>query len=392
MRLPSRLPSLTSLRAFAALFVFANHAGYILQDHNPGWYTHYDHYVWNIGPLSLVFFFMLSGFVLTWGVRPGDTSRSFWRGRVVKVFPNHAVAFAITLGLIIASGESVRVAQGIANLFLYETWTSNQTYFMYPVNGVAWSLCVEAFCYACFPLLLLAVRRIRPERLWVWLIGMVLVAVVGFPLFAGTVLPSSPESLFMTKISWDQQWFLFFFPLTRSAEFVIGVLLARIVKEGRWIGGLGLRAGLVAVTAFYIVSLWLPRLMTQAAIYVIPMVILIGGTATHDLSGRTTFLNRKTMLWLGEVSFAFYITHVTTLFAVHAALGGHWSGYLIYPLPHWNTFDAILYMVLALPMCLVVGGLLMTFVERPLMRRFGRPKPRVRPDAAPDVVAVAAGS
>ncbi|WP_194913627.1 acyltransferase family protein [Catenulispora rubra] len=375
-----RLPSLTSLRAFGALFVYFNHSGYILLDQNPGWYNHYSFYVYNVGGMSLSFFFVLSGFVLTWGSRATDTARGFWRGRFFKIFPNHLLVFFIAFGMLLASGEGIKVAEAVANLFLVQSWFTKQSYFVYPVNGVTWSLSVEMLCYLFFPLLLRVVRRVRVERLWLW-IGVFAVTVMAvIPLFAATFLPKSPESPFEAGVaSWAQHWFVFFFPVTRSAEFIIGMLLARVISEGRWPKVLGLREALGVTVVFYVIGLYVPKLLSLVAVFTIPVIVIIGATATSDLADRMTFLRTRAMLWFGDISFAFYVTHVTALFAVHAAFAHQWFGYGYYTPPKWSTFDAILYMVAALPMCILIAGALYTFVERPMMNRFARPKPRRRP-------------
>lgn len=70
--------------------------------------------------------------------------------------------------------------------------------------------------------------------LWYAAGGVVLVIML-MPLIAQTLLPDTPGFMFM-KISWTQIWFVYVFPVARLLEFVLGMLLARIVLSGRWIG------------------------------------------------------------------------------------------------------------------------------------------------------------
>jgi peptidoglycan/LPS O-acetylase OafA/YrhL len=37
------------------------------------------------------FFFVLSGFVLTWSARPDDIATGFWRRRIARIYPVHLV-------------------------------------------------------------------------------------------------------------------------------------------------------------------------------------------------------------------------------------------------------------------------------------------------------------
>src|SRR5690242_14192774 len=103
----SRLPSLTGLRFVAALCVFAYHAWLpipalrLVNDDGVAYGVYGK--VSQAGGLGVGFFFVLSGFVLTWSARPGDTPKSFWRRRIVKIYPNYAVAWLLAMVLFAAA-------------------------------------------------------------------------------------------------------------------------------------------------------------------------------------------------------------------------------------------------------------------------------------------------
>ncbi|MFF8500088.1 hypothetical protein ACF07L_05415 [Streptomyces anulatus] len=59
--------------------------------------------------------------------------------------------------------------------------------------------------------------------------GIVAVAVV-----AHLVVSAAPETPFVNA-SWDQQWAVFNHPATRMLDFVLGIVMARILQTGRWI-------------------------------------------------------------------------------------------------------------------------------------------------------------
>src|SRR4051794_13817969 len=80
-----RLPALTELRFLSAAAVFVNHAGL-----ESGFRSGVLNFVLAGVPASLAeaavaFFFMLSGFVLTWSARADDTPVLFWRRRAAKI-------------------------------------------------------------------------------------------------------------------------------------------------------------------------------------------------------------------------------------------------------------------------------------------------------------------
>src|SRR5207244_705333 len=103
----TRLPSLTGLRFYAALLVFLSHAALpiatirLLADDN----TEYT-FLWLARPaggLGVTFFFVLSGFILTWSARPTDTARAFWRRRAAKIIPSYVVAWVLAMVLVAAA-------------------------------------------------------------------------------------------------------------------------------------------------------------------------------------------------------------------------------------------------------------------------------------------------
>src|SRR5262245_62142748 len=78
VRLP-RVESLTGLRWWAAFFVFCHHMT------NLAPLPIYDFLKY--GTSGVTFFFVLSGFVLTWSARPGTKIRTFYRRRFARIFP-----------------------------------------------------------------------------------------------------------------------------------------------------------------------------------------------------------------------------------------------------------------------------------------------------------------
>ena len=184
-----------------------------------------------VGRSALSFFFVLSGFVMTWSARPGDTATAFWRRRAAKIYPLHAVTWFAALMLITWTGGQVGIWQAVPNLLLVHSW-SPAFDINTSVNEVSWSLSCEAFFYLSFPLLIRVLRRIPVRRLWAWTAGTTL-AVILLPLAASTLLPSQP-TFPPFDATFHQYWVVHLFPLTRLLEFVLGILPARAVLEGRF--------------------------------------------------------------------------------------------------------------------------------------------------------------
>jgi peptidoglycan/LPS O-acetylase OafA/YrhL len=351
-----RLDALTGLRWPAAFGVFLYHAHTLLTA-VPGMTL--------IGTFTaaasgVTFFFVLSGFVLAWTWKPDRSWAGFWQDRFARIWPSHAVTWAaaiLVLAPVALRASSFRSLIHLPNLValaLLQCWVPSARYHM-AGNGVSWSLCCEAFFYLCFPVIYLLAEQAR--RPWVVLAGATAaafaVAVTSLPMRSATA-----------------QWWGYYFPPARLPEFVIGVVLARLVKEGRWP-----RLPLVAVAAVTLAAVfcsrWLPDDFIFAAATLVPLAALVATAATTELDGGAGWLRMRWLVRLGEISFAFYLVHSLVIVeALKRLKGTHLS----------DTVQALLLLVLGV----AVAWLLNVVVERPCLailrsRRRSKAAP-ARPD------------
>ncbi len=370
----SRLPTLTGTRMVAALFVFALHStlpGFFADQSFMGKYLKV---VNQGGWASLSFFFILSGFVLTWAVRPKDTTRSYLRRRVFKIYPNHIITAAVaTLLMFLVVGRNLGTYGDVPstwtvveNFLLIQSWDPDWMV-RTALNPPAWSLSCEVFFYAMFPLLYLGIKRIRPERLWAWTAGVAAVAVVAVPIIAATWIPHdviAPE----VGLSDQQFWFIVQFPSTRALEFVLGMFLARIVITGRRLP-ISVGGALALLIAAYALAPLFPAVVSNNAFLLIPVALLITRMAVMDTEKKHTWLASKVMVRLGDASYAFYLWHMIVL--MYAA---YWLGGKSYSTPVALAVIAGLFAI-----ALTLALLTFTFIENPIMRKWSqaRRKPAV---------------
>ncbi|GAA1573528.1 hypothetical protein GCM10009678_65230 [Actinomadura kijaniata] len=135
--------------------------------------------------------------------------------------------------------------QAVANLFLVHTWVPARD-FVYSANPASWSLGSEAFFYLLFPL----VRRIPRSRLPV-AAGATVALVVAVP-SAALALTGPAVAPGVLDEPMVRFWFACYLPVCRLPEFVLGMVLARMVREG-WRPRVGVAAPLAAALA---VCLW----------------------------------------------------------------------------------------------------------------------------------------
>jgi peptidoglycan/LPS O-acetylase OafA/YrhL len=316
------------------------------------------------GTIGVSFFFLLSGFVLAWSARTEETYGSVLRRRLVKIFPNHLVTYA--LAMFVYAAATTPAGTAVLNALLLQAWSSDPTVFL-SVNGSSWSLSCELLFYALLPLLLPLVRRIAPAQLW-WWAGGVTAAVLLVPV-AAHLLPQGqtfpPMGTWLDGVSVDRMWFTYIFPLTRLLEFVLGILMARIVLSGRWTGFGAGKAALLTVAA-YVLGCCTPMLFTVSAVTVIPLSLLIAALAVCDSDGKRTPLATTPMRRLGEASFAFYLVHGIVL---------AFTGKQLAKAHHTLTVPEGVLVTLATFAASVGLALAMYhWIEMPAVRRWSRPR------------------
>ncbi|RLK09650.1 peptidoglycan/LPS O-acetylase OafA/YrhL [Micromonospora sp. M71_S20] len=376
----ARLPSLTALRIVAATLVFIHHSAFQPLFSDEGVQKVYNKLAYNIGPISITFFFVLSGFVLTWTAKPLDTAKQFWRRRFVKIFPSHLVVYAIVLVLMLLAGRAVPWPEALVSLGLLQAWVPSNDYLLFAINPPTWSLSIELLFYLCFPLLLILVNRIRPSRLWLYA-GLAAVAgLLLVPAVSWLFLPDSPSMSAVSPFSWPQLWFNYFFPVTRMFEFLGGMILAKILLTGRWPNVRPLFT-VVLLVVTWAATLPLPLNLFEGgyhALFIMPIALVITAAAAADIAGRRTLFNSRGMVWLGEISYTFYLVHVAVLFSLQAAFNHQWGvgGMFLgdFTSRPFGTVAAIAFLVGAYLACVLVGWVVYALVERPAMRRWARPR------------------
>jgi peptidoglycan/LPS O-acetylase OafA/YrhL len=359
------LPSLTGLRFVAALMVFAFHtSGYGVT--TTGWWR-----LPQFGFVGVAFFFVLSGVVLTWSSRPGTPARTFWRRRFARVYPAHAVTAVIAIAAYLWFMPPHKALwAGVLALLLLQAWPPVPAVNS-AANGVSWSLSCEAFFYALFPWIAPALaRRSRARR----------------RVFVGAVLAGCAAMAIVGSLAWGGRYDvpLYENPLVRAGEFVLGVALGLALREG-WVPMVRRRTAWSAAAAAAGAALLLgwargwpvPRGIADV-LAVGPLALVLVAYAGRDLRGRESWMGRRAMVYLGQLSFAFYLVHQlvmdTMLKRVAPLTDGSVAGAL------WRT-------ALALALSLAGAAALHHLVELPGQRwltRRGRRPATVLPMPYPD--------
>ncbi|WP_067508194.1 acyltransferase [Actinoplanes sp. TFC3] len=279
------LPSLTSIRAFAALAVFAYHL-------HP-----WQQFAWlaplKYGYTGVTIFFVLSGFILTWTHNPAQNYRQFYLRRFARIYPTYLVVLCGVLCWSAVSGNGRDLGATLTNLTLIHAWFTDPGIYA-GINGVTWSLACEMFFYALFPLLWRAAQRISLRSLW---------CIVG-GIFAGYAIVT--VTIASQQASRDVLQTLYANPLARLPEFLLGIAVASTSIAGKWIPGwltgatLGFAAaGAVFLPQWPVANVWATPLAAASIVWL----------AKKDLNRSPSAPRRAWLQMAGRVSYAFYLVH-----------------------------------------------------------------------------------
>lgn len=349
------LPSLNGIRIIAAMFVFIFHTslGNILNlfsDESIG--EAYSFVLSKAGWVSVSFFFILSGFVMNRSSPSVSSPLHFYKKRFAKIYPVNIFIIILLLFTGIISIERVDV--WLPNALLIQTWIPQGDIYI-GGNVPSWFLSVIAFLYITYPFLLKFIKKIPTEYLWmsVALCYATLIAVNGA---IYTLLPTVPLiEGWPFEVGEIQWWFAYTFPPTRVFEFTIGMLLSRIIQEGKWIS-VSVTTSVILTALTYCIDLFMPFLLSFNLVTLIPLVLLIGSLAVSDLQGKRSFLHAKPMQWLGSISFCFYLIHFLVLRLLNEWTDGN----------QYDAIDAALLIIAAGAVSLIAGWLLYQFIEQPV--------------------------
>jgi peptidoglycan/LPS O-acetylase OafA/YrhL len=310
---------LTSLRFVAAAMIVAHHG--LAENGLPAPFPTLDQ--------GVSFFFVLSGFILTYSyprLAGWADVRRFLIYRVARIWPAHVVTTLITI-VIYSMPIDYRL---VANLAMVHAWVPNWPWF-FSYNSVSWSISTEFFFYLIFPFLIIGWNR----TFW-WKL-LLAAALLWALMIAGRDLhlPSATAADTPSLIG-----LLYISPLARLLEFVAGMTTClafrwarpKLVAAPPWLFTI-LEVAALAVAAWALVTQFfsgvlIPALPVTAGEYlghanawpaIMPVIFFFafsGGLLSRFLSLRPCVL-------LGETSYSLYLIHYLGIVAVDRYLRGH---------------------------------------------------------------------
>ncbi|MEU0089501.1 acyltransferase [Kribbella sp. NPDC006257] len=359
----SEILALTGVRAAAALAVVVHHIGLPVSAPEP---------LRNLaasGYIGVPLFFMLSGLVLTWNyssltMSSGTRLWRFYLARIARVMPLY---WAVLLFLVVQ-----RAARGIPQEALWrhvlaiQTWSGDYSIGQASYNPPGWSICVELFLYALFPLLIPVIAFVSKRFGAAGLVWVMAAAFAVQVLLVAVFTAEGWAHLAIDNPASGHRW-LYRNPLPRLSEFVIGMSLAFLLLRGLrlrsriagWLQVACVAAVLVVAALGPSYASWeLPAF--YGAMWTVPFAVLLLSLAAAPTAWLSRFFSTRALVSLGTASYALYLTHRPLL----PYLGKDRFDLVSSP-SSWAVYGSVL---VTIGLCLLVGEGAHRLIEVPARR------------------------
>lgn len=260
------------------------------------------------------FFFVLSGFILTYVYGKNFDIRLFYVSRFARLWPVHVVCFLI-VSLIIRPFEllflPINQISAVLNLGMVHSWLPVKD-IPFSYNGPSWSISVEFAFYLFFPFLVKS-RNFKYYYMAIFFLCLLVVFIVeliDFPLFKETFFHIIPSHVILQH------------PFVRVLEFATGVAFAKMFytkPDFIKINGTFLELISVVFLMFYWITIDLiVKLFFEKSPWFSLWYSQCGGCLCFALlisvfswenGAVSKFISNKFLVLLGEISFSTYMVH-----------------------------------------------------------------------------------
>jgi peptidoglycan/LPS O-acetylase OafA/YrhL len=362
----SQTKPLTSYRFIAALGVVLFHC-HDRVDLSP---TLLD----RLGPSMVTFFFVLSGFILT---VVNDRShafkpRRFWVNRFARIAPLYYLALLVSIYFVFGHTATEGLAALLLDVTFLQAWSHK---YALSLNGPGWSLSVEAFFYAIFPICLLVFRRLKRPLVWAMALWLISQLCIGGILAYGRQASSQELTHFLVC----------YLPLLHLCSFCLGV------GGGTWIqrldtqvelstvryvlGALLILSSLVFAWRFIPVAeqpTGLPFATASSLLGPLFLALILITVLTGE--SATSVLRHPLAEYLGHASFAIYILQSPVQYAYFRVISPH-----IHMAP---ILDVLTYVLVLVAISCISFAIIETPARR-FLRAFMTPRHRDLATVAP---------
>lgn len=251
--------------------------------------------------MGVSYFFCLSGFVMVIAYQDskmdGRARARYFRNRFARIYPVYVFALLLLVGFYLFFGGKIKPAAFLLGLFAFQAWVPE---YALSLNVPGWSICVEFFFYALFPLLVFWYRKTSLIRvLWpaaiFWLLSQVI-----FLGLLNSEYNHGLDSAFHKAI--------FYNPLMHLNEFIIGNVGALFFIQNR---NFTIRsAGAWAVLALLLIIVLIackPSFLSYHNGLLAPLFAIFILMLALDKGILSRKLSHPWLVYAGEISYSLYI-------------------------------------------------------------------------------------
>ena len=276
---------------------------------------------------GVTFFFMLSGFLVTYRHSHITSVKQFYWHRLKRLFPLHWIALAAMVAVDLALMHKFHYGWDLPlHVALLQSWVPNEAvYYNYSIHS--WFLSSLMAAVLVTPLLLKFFHRVGTKASWI------------------TVFAACAAVIALNLVA-SEQWhsYLYVCPATRLVDYSLGMMLGMTLRERVMPSHISTARAtinemvplivLAAFITFHASGFPIAEKLENSVLWWLPVsMLLVMCTILNKQEGLIgKLLILKPLLWLGGLSFEIYILQklVNNLFVYAVApLFGHF-GILIY--------------------------------------------------------------
>ncbi|WP_330745019.1 acyltransferase family protein [Chryseobacterium sp. CP-77] len=331
-----KIPQITFTRFIAAMAIVISH-------------FNKDMFLYNIDYISNVFlkanvgvsyFFILSGFIMVVAYHKKERIDYFdyYKNRFARIYPLYVLGLLLYLVTRYSNFSFYKV---FLYLFGLQSWIPGEAMIL---NFPGWSISVEFLFYLIFPVLYNYFYVKGNKSIWVITVMLWIITQIFSGLYVESSYYEGPHT--------QSHELLYYFPLMHINEFLAGnlagVFFVNHHQRKNYDVPVMIIFILIILSLIFIPLFFHNGLM---AILFIPFIVLI----SKNNGLITRLFSLKQLEYLGEASYAVYITHIPVLYILREAI--QWSGHNI-------GIDKVFGIYIIVLICTSV--LFYQFIEKPL--------------------------
>ena len=292
------IKSLQGLRTLSMIGIFLFHAGLLIN-----------------GTFPVIFFFILSGFVLYWSYSSSvievNISKiiSWVKNRMKKMYPIHVITFVMSIFIrydwIMKLSKIEIIINTVLNLSLLQTLVPK---YAYSFNGLSWFLSVTMILYVlALPLIYLInkIKLVKVQYIIIILLLKYLISLINNYYNLGLDLYTSP--------------------FYRILDFILGMLIANmLINNKEYDNKKNTRYTvyeIIIFVSFFIIYISTFFIKVEGTAYSIIFTILIYVVA-QEKGSISKLLKSSILQKLASISFEFYMVHELILIAFRRVFEG----------------------------------------------------------------------